>query len=383
MLPDYMKEAVFQVTTTNAVEASKHRLQMVLAVRAKRDELEAEERELKGKLDADANAALSSKHITLWRYLLQTTGFSDMAVVDMVEEGISLYGSYAVPPNFPPDWRPPEYSADELRETAVWRRKVIVGASSDMTCEQEEDLKQATDEEVDLGHLAGPFNEQQMTDHFGTTTWLLNPRFIRYQGEESKVRPIDDCSRSGLNGSYTTNFRLELLDSDTLASVLAVIADCLKDRTVRLNMRDGSDLCGDVHASLHGREWSGRTLDLSRAYKQLAVDSKSRRLNVVGFKCKGKRLFYRSNVLPFGSTASVYAFNRVSRSLHFLLWTISTCFYDDFPVVCPVDSAAILSKSMSALLDMLGWDHAKIGTKATDFAAEVNALGIAVNLCNR
>ena len=37
---------------------------------------------------------------------------------------------------------------------------------------------------------------------------------------------------------------------------------------------------------------------------------------------------------------------------------------------------------MSALLDMLGWDHAKVGVKAMDFASEFNALGIAVQLKN-
>lgn len=91
---------------------------------------------------------------------------------------------------------------------------------AEATQEQEEDLKQATDKEVDLGHLAGPLDEQHFSDFFGRPDWLLNPRFILYQGEEKKVRPIDDCSRSGLNGSYTTNFKLELFDSDALASVL-------------------------------------------------------------------------------------------------------------------------------------------------------------------
>lgn len=104
-----------------------------------------------------------------------------------------------------------------------------------------------------------------MTD-FGAADWLLNPRFIRYQGEEKKVRPIDDCSRSGLNGLYTANFKLELFDSVTLACALAVIADCAQERKVCLDMQDGSSLCGTLHKSLHGRQWMGRTLDLSRAY---------------------------------------------------------------------------------------------------------------------
>ena len=37
---------------------------------------------------------------------------------------------------------------------------------------------------------------------------------------------------------------------------------------------------------------------------------------------------------------------------------------------------------MSHLLTLLGWDHAKVGVKATDFAADFNALGISVQLGN-
>lgn len=384
MLPDYLKEAMFHVLSNSAVEASKHRLQVILAIRSKCNELKAEETAWKNSLDNELRTVLECKHIALWKYLLQTAGFEDMSVVNLVAEGIPLFGEHSIPPTFPPDWKPAEYSVEDLLKTAEWRRRIIMASTADMTSEQERDLKATTDKEVELGHLAGPFSEQQMTEHLGTTAWLLNPRFILYQGEERKVRAIDDCSRSGLNGSYTTNFRLELFDSDTLACMLAVIADCVKERKLCLSTQDGCDLCGDLHESLHGRAWKGRTLDLSRAYKQLAVDSKSRRLNVVGFPYKGDWIFYRSNVLPFGSTASVYSFNRVSRSIHFLLckllWAPATCFYDDFPVVCPDDSSSILSKSMAALLDMLGWDHAKVGIKATDFASDFNALGISVQL---
>eukprot|EP00435_Cladocopium_sp_Y103_P041274 s207_g11.t1 len=37
---------------------------------------------------------------------------------------------------------------------------------------------------------------------------------------------------------------------------------------------------------------------------------------------------------------------------------------------------------MSSLLTYLGWDHAKVGVKAVDFAASFNALGISVQLDN-
>lgn len=101
MLPDYLKEAMFQVLTHDSVQVSKHRLQVILAIRAKSKELQDEERKLKQSLDSEANAVLAPKHITLSRYLLETTGFDDMAVVDMVAKGIALHGSHSVPPQLP------------------------------------------------------------------------------------------------------------------------------------------------------------------------------------------------------------------------------------------------------------------------------------------
>ena len=205
-------------------------------------------------------------------------------------------------------------------------------------------------------------------------------------GAENKIRAIDDGKRSGLNLACNTNFKLELYDVDALAALSAAVAEALQSQRLHLDMEDGTVCEVSVHPQFCNDTWVGRTLDLSRAYKQLAVDDASRRLAVVGFIYKGEWLFFRSDVLPFGAIAAVYSFNRVSRSLHHLicklLWGPSTCFYDDYPTISPKASSAILSKSMSHLLTLLGWDHAKVGVKAVDSAADFNALGISVQLGN-
>ena len=385
-LPTVLKEAVVHVLAKDPVEVAKHRLQVVLAIHRKAQELKEEERALKDSLEPMVRSVLDVKNITLWRYLLETTGFPDMEVVKLVTDGIPLFGTHSKPPNFPDDWRPATISADELLASSVWRRKALMSASAKVELEeiQAEDLHQATLKEVELGHLFGPFTERQMSDFFGTERWLYNPRFILYQGEDKKVRAIDDCRRSGLNESYTTVFKLELYDVDALACLLAALADALANGRISLEMDDGTTCECDVHPQVSADTWRGRTLDLSRAYKQLPIGSTSRPLNVIGYWYKGSWEFYRSNVLPFGAVAAVYSFNRVSRSLHHvlckLLWCPCTCFYDDFPTVSPSLSAAVLSKALTAILNLLGWDHAKLGVKALDFAEEFNALGISVQL---
>ena len=46
----------------------------------------------------------------------------------------------------------------------------------------------------------------------------------------------------------------------------------------------------------------------------------------------------------------------------------------------PSSSASVLTKALTAILNLLGWDHAQVGAKALDFAADFNALGISVQL---
>ena len=195
---------------------------------------------------------------------------------------------------------------------------------------------------------------------------------------------IDDGKRSASNLAYTTNFKLELYDADTLAALVAAVTDSLRAGKVSFDMDDDTVCSVPVHPEVASDAWSGRTLDLSRAYKQLALDRASRCLSVVGYHYRGRWVFFRCDVLPFGAIAAVYSFNRVSRSLHSLicklLWGPCTCFYDNYPTISPNASAAILSKAMSAMLTLLGWDHAKVGIKALDFAASFNALGMSVQL---
>lgn len=384
-LPEVLKEAVIQVMGHSPIEVAKHRLKILLAVQRKSAELDADERRLKSDMDPGVSAVLAKKRLCLWRHLLETTKFPDMEVVDLVTQGIPLHGSHTKPPNFPDDWRPSLISVEELLESSVWRRKALMTSdASRLDAKTQEDLHTATMKEVELGHLHGPFTESEITKHFGTDRWLFNPRFALYQGSEGKIRAIDDGKRSALNLCYNTNFKLELYDIDTLAALVASVADALTEGVVSFDMEDDTTCSVPIHPSVREDSWCGRTLDLSRAYKQLALDKSSRLLSVVGYFHGNSWNFFRCDVLPFGAIAAVYSFNRVSRSLHHLLckllWCPCTCFYDDYPTISPSASSTMLSKAMTALLSYLGWDHAKVGAKALDFASTFNALGVSVQL---
>ena len=118
-LPLVLKEAVIQVMSSSPSDAAKHRLSVVLALRKKAEELENEEKKLKDGMNLTTAHVLEGKRLCLWKYLLETTGLSDMQVVDLVVKGIPLYGTHTKPPNFPDHWKPSIVSVDELDEKEV------------------------------------------------------------------------------------------------------------------------------------------------------------------------------------------------------------------------------------------------------------------------
>ena len=312
ILPGVMKKAIVDNLSMASLDISKERLKTIYRIRQMANELEEEEKHLKDSLEPGISEVLSNKRAVLWEKLLRISNYDDIAVVDLVKNGVPLAGEHDQPTVYPPDWKPATSSVEELLDSAVWRRQSLQSSSSFDDGDVEQKLHEASMEEVQAGHLSGPFTRLQIDDHFGKDRWLFTKRFALMQGtpENPKVRVIDDCRRSGLNSScsYTTNFKLELLDLDVLSAALVSIADSIQSGKVDF----GPDLNSDVHPSLRGQQWKGRTLDLSKAYKQLPISVGSRALCVLGYRHEQEWKYYTTRVLPFGATAAVYGFNRPS-----------------------------------------------------------------------
>ena len=98
----------------------------------------------------------------------------------------------------------------------------------------------------------------------------------------------------------------------------------------------------------------------------------------------GNPQYFVPNALMFGSTAAVYAFNRVSRSLWFLMnkFLLVPCavYFDDYPMFCQENSAESTDHLVSDFLDLLGWRHDRTGPKGKPFAPAFDVLGLTINL---
>ena len=332
--------------------------------------LAAEEAELHSGLPACLQKVLEGKNLLLWRDLLLKYNYDDPGVVDFMTKGVPLVGVHDTPPCYPELLRPATMTEDDLWRTAIWRRKAMLARTHASDPAHVEHLLKTTEEELSLAFLEGPcFSEDQVTEFLGRDDWSLIRRFVLVQGAEGKLRPIDDCLEAQLNFAYTSTSYLKLQDVDYISG---------------LALRIASSVVGGKQKSGSGR-WLGKCLDLSKAYKQMGVLPEHRYLSVIFFHdAEGKPRFYVSNSLMFGATAAVYSFNRVSRSLWFLLnrMLLIPCgvFYDDFPMFSPEELAGDADQSASELLGLLGWKHARTGPKGKPFESCFNVLGCSLKL---
>ena len=328
------------------------------------------EKALHAGLPLSVQKVVEGKNLLVWKALLEKYDYDDMAVTSFMQEGVKLVGMPDTPSCYPAMLKPATLTLEDLQASAIWRRKAIVRKVNQIDPSHVEHLEATALEELQLGFMEGPFNsEAEVSAHLGREDWGVIRRFVLVQGAEMKLRPIDDCHEAQLNQAYSVTSYLKLQDVDYIAGLALCIAE-------RLAAGDNGP----------AREpWLGKCLDLSKAYKQMAVHPDHRHMAVIFFHdLAGRPRYYVANSLMFGSCAAVYSFNRVSRSLWFLLNKMLAIpcgvFYDDFPMFQPASLSEDADSAASQLLDLLGWKHAKTGTKAAPFQSRFNVLGCSLDL---
>ena len=171
-------------------------------------QLEEKERELHLNLSGSMQKVLDGKRLLLWKQLLIKYDYDDLAVCEFMFKGVPLVGSHDTPKCYPELLKPATLTEEDLQSSAVWRRKAILSRVHHSDPEHIDHLLEATQEELNLGFLEGPFHsEQEVTSFLGRDDWSAIRRFVLVQGAEMKLRPIDDC----LEGSVELRFFFDLL----------------------------------------------------------------------------------------------------------------------------------------------------------------------------
>ena len=345
-----------------------------------------EEESLHASLHPEVERVLRGKNLLLWKKLLQDAGYKDLQICDEIIRGVRMTGAASFSEEMAHGAILPTMTEQEVRGRACWWRRAVVAKCQAGDPELDKALWAQTLQEVEKGWLQGPMDEAEVTVLVGHSHWLATRRFPLQQRD--KVRVIDDALESGLNASYSCPNKLRLHDLDTLTALALLARSCLDAREpLELILGDGNKLVAEkAHDWPADIQLQGRCLDLSDAYKQLAVDPTEAWSRVLVAYCPatGKPSYFMTRSLMFGSTSSVYAFNRISRSLWFLgqhyLWQWSTNYYDDYPSVETALTSGSARTTMEGLLDELGWDFARDGRKACPYSKSFEVLGAVCDL---
>ncbi|CAE7416568.1 unnamed protein product, partial [Symbiodinium sp. CCMP2456] len=349
-LPDTVRRNIFAVLTEGPLAISKKRMLALQALNAQLADLSKDEAELRKTMHRDVEAVTRGKAITLFRRLLEETGFPDMSVVDLLRD----------------------IDPEQLKAQALLRRQVL---------QQMKGLASGEDY-VAAGFMSGPFHsEQEVTSELGTDDWSLSPRFLLRQGEDSKVRIIDGFKMSAVNRAFGSSSFLELQDTDYAVGLLRFISRVLQDKTrVKVLLADGSVLEGDWSPEMLARpDLLGKTWE-STPTRGIAQCWGSRAPAELG---SSTSLRACPSELQRACTA-VYGFNKIALAiLHIMIvkfFAIATDFYDDYTVYEFRPGASLMDKILMRLLEILGWTFAKSGRKFVPFGTSVVSLGVTLGL---
>ena len=115
-------------------------------------------------------------------------------------------------------------------------------------------------------------------------------------------------------------------------------------------LMDGSTLRGELCSDMKCKPaLLGKTLDLSKAYRQVGIHPESRKHAVLGFPDEsGEWQHYLALSLPFGASASVFGFNKIALAIFHVLvvkfLALATDFYDDYTIFEFQPGASLMDK---------------------------------------
>ena len=388
-VPDDLKRAAFNVITKGMYEIARMRNEAMKSCVQMAKDLQESESRLHETMDPSLAKVTSSKRILLFEKLLQEIDFEDMNVVSFLRDGVQLTGWEPESPLFAKRWNPPLTTVECLDGSAKWQRRAVMNRPfGEDEKEAASTLWDETMSEVELGFLEGPYyDESTVTSKLQTDDWSMTPRFILFQGEERKPRVIDNFKASNINDAYGSSSYLDLHDTDFLSCFLVFLAELQSGgNEIQVKLSHGEWLVGVKHPSMIGEvSLLGRGVDLSKAYKQVGIVPTSLRHSVLGVRKEcGTWAYFVSRSLPFGASASVFAFNKLTRALWSILVrkfnVLAAVFYDDFPVVEDEALSQGTTVLLHTLLDLLGWQHAVVGKKATPFQPVMTVLGVEFDL---
>jgi len=385
-LPPSVASVIFTIATKGWQHVAKLRRDTLQHYTSRAQELSEPERKLHQQLHPDVEQVVSNKRILLFKEMLRDIGYDDMAVVDLLVQGIKVVGELDRVGIWRPAPKGPKVSMPMLLAGARQAQsKILRDACRGGKAQVDKDLWECTLDEVESGCLRGPLSPEELSKRLGNL-WIPARRFGIVQN--GKLRPIDDFSEFLVNAAFGANEKVSLKGVDQIVAwSRAWIEAVALDGSVRLVDTAGKVWQGSLHKSWTQQSWKhlvGRVADLKSAYKQLPRHPAHACFSVVAVRRPdGTAGLFEALSMMFGETAAVYAFLRFSRAIaaiaaqSFSLLLIE--FFDDFTQVEAQALSSSAQQSLEGLIQLLGWKLAVTDEKRKDFNQVFVSLGVQVD----
>ena len=329
------------------------------------------------------------KRTLLFAEMAEAVGVGSAKIIAaFMQEGAPVFGEVPSTGLYEEDYSGPDKTIKQVLQAAKWSKPALrAKVRGDANPEVDKEVLERTEAEVKEGKAAGPYTEEEVDAIMGTS-WAPARRVGLVQ--TAGVRPIDDFSEFGHNGTSETHERVDLATVDVCAGILKEYYAAVKDdQQVSVVLTDGTVLEGPLHPSLKApedRRIRGRTVDLRQAFKQLAPAPAMAPLTVVCIwhpVLKGIR-YYLLRALPFGARNAVFAFGATARVLECIMvrlfYIITAQYVDDFP---QFETESLVDESDDVMVDvlkLLGWEIKLQEGEAPKFQQTFNLLGVRMHL---
>ena len=384
-IPDLMVRSIFDLLSNSRLATSRHRLETLQKWRRWACDLKPEEEALRTAMPEHVRQVLHNKRPALLEKLAtEELDWPDKRLYGELCQGFRITGEAPATGVFRQQPKPATMTESELMQQSKFLRPAIIGKAKNYSENKfaaelyDITLREATEKQW----LKGPLTFEEVTQEIGQR-WLPVRRFCVEQ--KGKLRPIDDFCENRLNSTFTTVDKITLKTMDHIVwAALIVFKHCLHAHEMRFVLRSGEELVGPVHEDWIGNcEMSATALDLKSAYKQLPLHQSDANKTVVTIAdpADSQVKHFLMRTLPFGSSASVLHFNRIS----WLLWALGcklgllwSCYYDDYPILCPSGLEQSSLGAAKAMMNLLGFQFAEDKLNLPANTAEI--LGVELDL---
>lgn len=126
-VPDQMLDVLFFILTTSPAEVCNFRISKMKLWMNWAEELEAQEKEHKRRLDPEVGKVLAPKRLLLLKKIACSLDWPDTNLFDEIDRGFKLTGIQSPSNVFGLEPRPPQSSEEELWASAKFIRPALIG----------------------------------------------------------------------------------------------------------------------------------------------------------------------------------------------------------------------------------------------------------------